>query len=998
MNANDANPDMNADMNREMNRDCAAIQDELTHLVLGELEPARAAAVEAHCATCATCRAERELLAKSAALIEADAPKLATVMRLSEAREQALLAQAATVAPVRRFWNAQRLSAAAAAILAVCVGGNWMWRKLDKRADRELEIAGTGSFAFGPGISAAAARGTDEMARDAAAIPATLLRDAVEAGDLAATRRAIDDLTKSDAREAAKELASLSIELAQNDKAEEALALLEQAPAADQLDDATVEKLRRVTGYVAKKVASEAGARAEIDRLKSLGYLADDAEEAEALATDANEITDELAVDLASLGYGGGGGGGGHRGGGVPSTYKPQPTPVEDPAGPTHQPLTQEDRDRLRALGYDAPPELGDAKEMARKRVDDDDRAELEKLGYPGGSPPVPPVGGMGQSNSIFFNDAGDGDIRGRTESYFEPSLVALAASYHTPREVAALEDQLRRAGAAGRTVDIDALVKSFLDRLAPRQGEAPRDMFFRWFGDNPAIPTRIDARSTFGMDVDTASYNLARGYLAKGTLPPKAAVRTEEFVNAFKQGLAAPAAAVDGVANPDVFALTTELAPSPFGEGKHLLRVGLKAREIDRAARPPATLTFVIDVSGSMEEGGRLELVKQALRLLVAQLDERDSIAIVVFSENARIALPPTRASEKTAILAALDPLRPEQSTNAGAGLRLGYDLAMTQRDRTGDHRVILCSDGVANAGVTDPDQLTARIRQCKSERIYLTTVGVGMNNVNDALLEQLAREGDGACHYVDGLGEAKELFVDKLTGTLSTVARDAKIQVEFEPQAVRAFRQLGYENRAIAHADFRNDKVDAGEVGAGHEVVALYELDLAPEAAGPIATVRCRYEEPRSQTVREQARVCFAADASPTVAAASPRFRLDASVAEFAELLRQSVHARDGSFGAIERLSEPLVAELADDKDVPEFVALVKQAARLPDLLPRRGELSRCVDELKKVRCWQQEMAQVDPAQKQANDGLMRQLEEQNRKLEQALRDALSNAVNGR
>jgi Ca-activated chloride channel family protein len=1004
-----SNQDSN-DANRDADQGCDKFADELTHLVLGELEPERAAAVEAHCASCAACRAERELLAKSAALIEADAPKLATVMRLSEAREQALLAQAAA-APLRKFWTPQRLAAAAAAILAVCVTGNWIWRKYDptrEAADAtqfkqevamRSNVTGLGSAAL-----PADAHGSEGEAREFV----RRLDEAIEAGDRDATKATIEDLQKSGVKLKPAELASLSVDLTQNDDAESALALLQQAPAKDQLDAATAEKLARVTKYAMDNAKTDDDKQALAQQLASLGYLGGE------------EALEEEAAPIDSAGSGSVG----HRGIGKPKAIAGRKAGAAYPRSGT-TPLSDADRDALRALGYgdggepafDSRQQIGKVlytvpltREEALKQ-----REELEKLGYPAGQIPVPPVGGMGQAQSVLFDD-GDAstswkvfypttendaftadldDVTGTTAP-----IVALVSStpHDTPHDVALVEDQLRRAVAAGRTVDVDALVKSFLDRLAPRQGEAPRDMFFRWFGDNPAVPTRIDARSTFGMDVDTASYNLARGYLAKGSLPPKAAVRTEEFVNAFKQGLVAPAAAVDGVQNPDVFALTTELAPSPFGEGKQLLRIGLKAREIDRSARAPASLTFVIDVSGSMEEGGRLELVKQALRLLVAQLDERDSIAIVVFSENARIALPPTRASEQATILAALDPLRPENSTNAGAGLRLGYDLAMTQRDRAGDHRVILCSDGVANAGVTDPDQLTARIRQCKSERIYLTTVGVGMNNVNDALLEQLAREGDGNCHYVDGLAEAKELFVDKLTGTLSTVARDAKIQVEFQPESVRAFRQLGYENRAIAHADFRNDKVDAGEVGAGHEVVALYELDLAPDAAGPLATVHCRYEEPRSQTVREQARVCFMADALPTVAAASPRWRLDAAVAEFAELLRQSVHARDGSFGAIERLAEPLVAELADDKDVPEFVALVKQAARLPDLLPRRGELSRCVDELKKVRCWQQELGQTDPAQKQANGDLMRQLEEQNRKLEQALRDALANAAGKR
>jgi Ca-activated chloride channel family protein len=521
--------------------------------------------------------------------------------------------------------------------------------------------------------------------------------------------------------------------------------------------------------------------------------------------------------------------------------------------------------------------------------------------------------------------------------------------------------------------------------------------MFFRYFGDHPFVSTRIDPMSTFGMDVDTASYNLVRAYLTKGNLPPKAAVRTEEFVNAFRHDLAPPSE--DGA---EVFAIHTELAPSPFGDANQvMLQVGLKAREISKAKRRPVALTFVIDVSGSMEEGGRLELVKRSLSRLVDQLDERDTIGIVSFSTDARRVLDPTNAARRGQILTTLERLRPDGSTNADAGLRLGYDMALEQLRSNAENRVILCSDGVANTGITDAGTLVQRIRECKTKYLYLNCVGVGMNNHNDALLEQLADEGDGFCAYVDRDEEAKEIFVDKLSGTLMTVARNAKIQVEFDEHAVRRIRQLGYENRALAHRDFRNDKVDAGEVGAGHEVIALYELELQNGAVGPLATVRCRYEEPQSGEVIEQARPVFVAEQHASVRDATPRFRLSMAVAEFAEILRQSIHARSGSLADVQRFAEPLVTELPGDDDVPEFVALVKQAARLPDLLPQRTELVRAVDEIKRYRCFREEMRSLprtgDTAKDAANDELMRQLEEQNRKLEQALRDALERAVRG-
>jgi len=659
-----------------------------------------------------------------------------------------------------------------------------------------------------------------------------------------------------------------------------------------------------------------------------------------------------------------------------------------------------EERAQQRALGYLAT-ELKEG-EVASGG------GELERIGYIGGDDAA-----AGGTETRFGHPTGVGG-GGRREladgASPDPAILATRLVMAcAPSDLIGLQPQIALAlgfdpgapmegGAQGRA---DELVRRFLSRLAPRQGETPRDMFFRYFGDHPFVSTLVDSRSTFGMDVDTASYNLVRAYLAKGLLPPKAAVRTEEFVNSFRHDLRPPPG--DGA---EVFAIHTELAPSPFGaEGTLLLRIGLKAREGRPETRRPLALTFVIDVSGSMAQEGRLELVKRALRMLVDQLDERDSIGIVTFSTDGRNVLDPVRVHRRAQILSTLDSLRPEGSTNADAGLRLGYDMALAQRREDAENRVILCSDGVANTGVTDVNRLVARIRGSRSQQIYLNCVGVGMGNHNDALLEQLADEGDGFCAYVDRDEEAREIFVEKLASTLTTVARDARIQVEFDPAAVRRFRQLGYENRALAHRDFRNDRVDAGEVGAGHEVIALYELELQPDAEGPLGTVRCRYQEPRSLEVIEQARALFAAEAAAAATDASPRFRLAMAVAEFAEILRQSIHARSASLADVQRFAEPLVALLPGDPDVPEFVALVQQAARLPDLLPRRSDLVRAVDEIKRVRCWQEELRAAeqarrdrgDPARAAADDDLLRQLEEQNRRLEEALRDALERCARG-
>jgi Ca-activated chloride channel family protein len=309
-----------------------------------------------------------------------------------------------------------------------------------------------------------------------------------------------------------------------------------------------------------------------------------------------------------------------------------------------------------------------------------------------------------------------------------------------------------------------------------------------------------VDNLSTFSLDVDTGSYSVARRYLNEGLQPPAAAVRVEEFVNSFDQGYEIP--------DDTAFALYADGAPSPFHEdGTYFIRVGVKGYEVEEEFRPPAALTFVIDVSGSMSAENRLELVKQSLEILVQRMRYDDTIAIVVYGDDARQVLPPTNASDRNRILSAIYSLETEGSTNMEAGLLLGYQLANQAFKPNGINRVILASDGVANVGTTDPEGIVAQIRGYADAGIQLTTLGFGLGNYNDVMMEQLADQGDGNFAYIDTLDEAEELFVDNVMSTLMVIGLDAKIQIAFDPNVVSQYRLIGYENRAIADEDFRND-----------------------------------------------------------------------------------------------------------------------------------------------------------------------------------------------
>ena len=459
-----------------------------------------------------------------------------------------------------------------------------------------------------------------------------------------------------------------------------------------------------------------------------------------------------------------------------------------------------------------------------------------------------------------------------------------------------------------------------------PDSNNEPYDMFFEDYGVNPSIDTEDDNLSTFALDVDTGSYTVMRNYLNGGNLPPPDSVRVEEYVNYFDQGYDSPPAH-------QAFGIYIDGGPSPFTQTERyeMIRVGIQGYEVSAEDRKPAALTFVIDVSGSMDMDNRLGLVKHSLEMLVEQLHRDDTVSIVVYGSDARVVLEPTRGSDSGRILDAIYSLQPEGATNAEAGLRLGYRMAMEAYKRDGINRVILCSDGVANVGETGPDAILEEIDHYVAEGVTLTTIGFGMDNYNDTLMEQLADNGNGFYAYVDDRDEARKLFIDEITGTLQTIALDAKVQVEFNPEVVKNYRLVGYENRAVDDEDFRDDEVDAGEIGAGHSVTALYEVKLYPEAYGKIATVFMRWEDPDTHQVVEISQDFSASQLAYDFRETNPYFQRAVVVAEFAEVLKGSYWAEDSSLDDIYDESRRLEEYLYRDGAMEEFADLVKMANRL-------------------------------------------------------------------
>ena len=481
----------------------------------------------------------------------------------------------------------------------------------------------------------------------------------------------------------------------------------------------------------------------------------------------------------------------------------------------------------------------------------------------------------------------------------------------------------------------------------APMLAPEPNTERYAAIDDNGIVRAAEQPVSTFSIDVDTGSYSNVRRMLAQGRLPPADAVRVEEMVNYFDYGYARPA---DRSAP---FAASIALAPAPWNDDRLLLRVGIQGYDVPRSEIPPANLVFLIDTSGSMADPDKLPLLKESFRQLVPRLRAQDRVSIVVYAGSAGLVLPPTPGDRHDEILAALGRLEAGGSTNGGEGIDLAYAMAKQAYLDGGVNRVVMATDGDFNVGIFDQGALETRVERGRKDGIALTTLGFGQGNYNEAMAERLADVGDGNHAYIDNLMEGRKVLVEEMSATLLTIASDVKIQVEFNPAVVAEYRLIGYENRQLAREDFNNDQVDAGEIGAGHDVTALYEIALvgsggeamdplryaaAPVAGGrgdEIAHLKLRYKRPGEDRSVLVERPVTRTDISRE---ADESLRFAAAVAAYADLLRGGRHVNGFTWAQVETLARDARG------DDPwgyrgEFLQLLTQARSLTAPAPALG-----------------------------------------------------------
>jgi len=461
---------------------------------------------------------------------------------------------------------------------------------------------------------------------------------------------------------------------------------------------------------------------------------------------------------------------------------------------------------------------------------------------------------------------------------------------------------------------------------------------------ENGFVAVADDPRSTFSIDVDTASYSNVRRFLEDGTMPPVDAVRIEEMINYFSYDYRSPESSAP-------FSMTAEVNACPWDETHRLVHVGLQGKIIDQSDVPARNLVFLFDVSGSMNSPDKLPLLKRAFSLLADNLRPQDTVSIVVYAGASGVVLPPTSGRDKGEILAALDRLSAGGSTNGGAGIHSAYAMAQEGFIQGGINRVILATDGDFNVGTTSEGDLVRLIEQKRESGVFLSVLGFGSGNLKDTTMETLADKGNGNYAYIDGIDEARKVLVEEAGATLVTIAKDVKLQVEFNPAQIASYRLIGYENRKLAHADFNDDTKDAGEIGAGHSVTALYEVVPAGSGSAPtvdplkyrdegtltaaagrdeLMTLKVRYKEPSGSTSRL---LSFPIeDADRTLEEASRDFRFSAAVAGFGMLLRGSEHEGDATWQSVRALANDARGSDPHGRRA-ELVRLIDTAARLSD-----------------------------------------------------------------
>lgn len=435
----------------------------------------------------------------------------------------------------------------------------------------------------------------------------------------------------------------------------------------------------------------------------------------------------------------------------------------------------------------------------------------------------------------------------------------------------------------------------------------------------NGVIQTSKQTTSTFAADVDTGSYTFARGTIQAGQTPQAAAVRPEEFINYFTYDYAKPAKGD--------FAVHLEAAPSPFATAKntYVMQVGVQGKTLTASTRKPVHLTFLVDVSGSMSARNKLPLAKDALKILLKSLRKTDTVALATYASGSKIVLEPTSVQQSGKIVAALDKLTPGGSTAMSNGLTNAYKLALSNFKRDHVNRVIVLSDGDANLGPRNHQEILKTIKKYVDEGVTLSTIGLGRGNYRDRNMEQLANKGNGNYYYIDSAAEARKVFESQVDGTLQVIAKDMKIQVEFNPKQVKSFRLIGYENRAMKNEDFRKDEVDAGELGAGHQVTALYEIETYGKPKGQVATVRLRHKQPDGYKATESMFRLMPAGVHTKIGHASKDFQFATAAAAYAEILRGSPYAKKLSYALVKEVARPAVGK---DKSRKEFITLVDKS----------------------------------------------------------------------
>ena len=459
---------------------------------------------------------------------------------------------------------------------------------------------------------------------------------------------------------------------------------------------------------------------------------------------------------------------------------------------------------------------------------------------------------------------------------------------------------------------------------------------------ENPFLETSRAPLSTFSIDVDTASYANVRRYLNDGMLPPKDAVRIEELINYFEYDYPQPVGDIP-------FSVNTEVAACPWNTNHKIVQIGLQGKKVSLDNVPPSNLVFLLDVSGSMEDPRKLPLLKDALRILVNQLSSKDRVAIVVYAGSSGLVLPSTTADRKGEILNALNNFQAGGSTNGGQGIQLAYKTALDNFIQNGNNRVILATDGDFNIGLTSDDELVRLIEQKRNSGIFLSVLGFGTGNTNDSMMEKLADKGNGNYSYIDSQEEARKALGTQVAGTLYTIAKDVKIQVEFNPAKVAGYRLIGYENRLLADRDFNDDTKDAGEIGAGHSVTALYEIvpagqkvenpgvdelkysKVAPSDtnfSNELLTVKLRYKEPKEN--ESKLLTMGLPDRNNSIENASDNLKFATAVAQFGLILRDSKYKGNANFSNVQTLANSSVgSDLKNYRN--DFLDLIGKAVRL-------------------------------------------------------------------